>query len=221
MHKCERFRISKVTRIPVVLAVVIISSAALLTFVAFSAEKTALKITELFTKEEKKQAGLSKLTESELEALNAAILRTYVQLNVRGSAGSSSGSSARSAARDEDIDFYDSAAKAVAYIAADKDLTIYLWSGKPCAYLDNEDIYGFNGKHLGWFRSGLVYDHDGYVVAAVKGAFRTSVEFAPFKSFKEFKPFKSLKELKPLKPLWSKDWSSTPAKMFFLNGAEK
>jgi hypothetical protein len=52
-------------------------------------------------------------------------------------------------ARAGDIDFYNSGGKAVAYISADDNLTIYLWSGKPCAYLDDGDIYGFNGKHLG------------------------------------------------------------------------
>ncbi len=35
-------------------------------------------------------------------------------------------------------------------------LTIYLWGGKPVAYLSAESddgfhVYGFNGKHLGWF----------------------------------------------------------------------
>lgn len=127
----------------------------------------------------------------------------------------------RLAAQDDDIDFYDSAGKAVAYIDATQDLTIYLWSGKPCAYLDGEDIYGYNGKHLGWFHSGVVYDHDGYVVAGIAQVFLTPVQLAPLKALKQLCPLKGLKELSPLKPLFSREWSSTPAKIFFLGGANE
>lgn len=119
-----------------------------------------------------------------------------------------------------EVDLYGSTGSAVAYIAADNDMTVYLWSGEPCAYLDDEDIYGFSGKHLGWFRSGVVYDHDGRVVAAVADRFRSPVKVPPLKSLKQLRPLKSLKELKPLRPLFVQTWSSTPANLFFLQGAD-
>jgi len=51
----------------------------------------------------------------------------------------------------EEISLYDYKGDAVAYIDTDNDMTIYLWEGKPVAYLKaNKSIYGFNGKHLGW-----------------------------------------------------------------------
>src|SRR6266704_371891 len=90
---------------------------------------------------------------------------------------------------DDDIDLFDGRRQAVAYIASDADLTIYLWSGKPVAYLEGEDIYGFNGKHLGWFLHGVVYDPDGHIVAAVPEAFKSPVAPPPFKAFKQFRPF--------------------------------
>ena len=121
-------------------------------------------------------------------------------------------------ARAGDIDFYDSGGRAAAYITTDNNLTIYLWSGKPCAYLDGEDVYGFNGKHLGWFQSGLIYDNDGYVVAGVADAFRSGVALPPLKGLKQLIPLKSLKELKPLKPPFYNQWSGTPAELFFLQG---
>ena len=124
-------------------------------------------------------------------------------------------------AQDDDINFYDSSGRAVAYIDASQDLTIYLWSGKPCAYLDGENIYGFNGEHLGWFHSGIVYDHDGYVVAGIASVFLSPVRLAPFKGLKQLCPLKSLKELSPLKPLFSTIWSATPAQIFFLSGANE
>jgi len=121
---------------------------------------------------------------------------------------------------DDDIDLFDGRRQAVAYIASDADLTIYLWSGKPVAYfLEGEDIYGFNGKHLGWFLHGVVYDPDGHIVAAVPEAFKSPVAPPPFKAFKQFRPFKAFKEFKPFRPFLSKTWSSMLAKVFFLQGA--
>jgi hypothetical protein len=121
---------------------------------------------------------------------------------------------------DGEIDLYDSNGRAVAYIPKDDDMTIYLWSGQPCAYLDDEEIYGFNGNHLGWFRSGVAYDHAGDIVAAVADKFHTLAETSPLKGLQHLKPLKSLKELKPLKPGFSIWWSKTPAKDFFLKGAD-
>ncbi len=176
---------------------------------AGSKDKTSFAITDLFSTEEKKRAGLAKLSEEELRALNAAALNAFVKINAHN-------------ASTDDLDLYDASGRAVAYIAHeefDKDLTIYLWSGKPCTYLEDEDIYGFNGKHLGWFKSGLVYDHDGRIVVALAEAFRTPVEAPQPKSFKQLHPFKSFKEFKPLLPLFSRDWSRSTPKVFLLRGA--
>jgi hypothetical protein len=49
----------------------------------------------------------------------------------------------------------------VAYISNDQLRTIYLWDGHPVAYLYDYHVYGFNGRHLGWFINGVVYDSDG------------------------------------------------------------
>jgi len=45
----------------------------------------------------------------------------------------------------------------VAYIADDRE-TIYLWDGHAVAYLYEDKVYGCNGKHLGWFVDGIIYD---------------------------------------------------------------
>jgi hypothetical protein len=42
--------------------------------------------------------------------------------------------------------------------------TITLTNGQPVAYIQRPHVYGFNGKHLGWFREGLIFNHEGYVV---------------------------------------------------------
>lgn len=58
--------------------------------------------------------------------------------------------------------------QAVAYIVTEDDNTIYLWSGHAVAYLNERRIYGWKGKHLGWFIDGIVYDCLGHQVGFTK-----------------------------------------------------
>ncbi|MBN2123050.1 MAG: hypothetical protein JW821_02045 [Deltaproteobacteria bacterium] len=61
-----------------------------------------------------------------------------------------------------DTTLFDKSGEAIAYIASDYRGTIYLWEGEPVAYLHEEThVYGFNGRHLGWFVDGILYDHAG------------------------------------------------------------
>jgi hypothetical protein len=124
--------------------------------------------------------------------------------------------------QDDEISLFNSHGKPVAYIS--EDLTIFLWSGKPVAYIYNDSgtlhIYGFNGKHLGWLVKGVIYDHKGYVVGAVREAFVSAVEYEPYKSFKQFEPFKSFKEFAPFQPFLSNHWSDIPLNLFLLQGRE-
>ncbi len=125
------------------------------------------------------------------------------------------------AANDDEISLYDSTGKATAYVA--EELTIYLWSGKPVAYLDKDSaggfhVYGFNGKHLGWFVGGVLRDDQGKAVGAVAEAFATPPRSDPFKSFKQFTPFKAFQEFAPFRPAFSNTWSDTSLKLFLLQG---
>jgi hypothetical protein len=177
-----------------------------------------LTITDLFSTDEVKRAGLSKLSSDEIAALNASILRVFVQINTQTDSRKDVGLT--SGRRDsDDLDFYDSHGKAVVYLDDQgDDNTFYLWDGKPVAYLDEDNVYGFNGKHLGWIENGIIYDHSGNVEAALARVFSTPVTFASTKSFKQFKPFKGFKEFKPFKPFLNSTWSDTPAKSFFIAG---
>jgi len=179
--------------------------------------QTPSKLTDLFSADEAQKAGISKLNSDELAALNAAFFRVLMQLT--------SGSGTRTGvglnwSDSDDLDFYDSRGRAVAYLAADRDLTIYLWSGEPVAYLEEDSVFGFNGKHLGWLKDGAISDHDGHILAATAKRFKVPVAPAPPKSFKQFKPFKSFKEFKPFKPFFNLSWSELPARVFFLGGVD-
>ena len=61
-----------------------------------------------------------------------------------------------SAARGEEVPLLNHLGVGVAYVDRGDDSTIYLWGGIPTAYLDGTSIYGFNGRHLGWFEDGIV-----------------------------------------------------------------
>ena len=90
-----------------------------------------------------------------------------------------------------EISLYNLKGEAVAYIDTEDELNIYLWAGKPVVYLDGDSIYGFNGKHLGWFEDGIVRDHKGYAVGFIEGAVNIFTRLERFKGFKRFTPFKS------------------------------
>lgn len=124
------------------------------------------------------------------------------------------------APKDDEFSFYDSQGKATAYLELSDGLTFYLWSGEPAAYLDGESVFGFNGKHLGWYHQGLIYDHDGDIVVAPANAFREAPGTPPIRSVKSLKPLKGLKELKPLKPLFGRSWAKLPARVFFFLGVD-
>jgi hypothetical protein len=87
---------------------------------------------------------------------------------------------------------------AVAYLTDDYNATIYLWHGQQVAYLYNERmIYGINGKHLGWFIDGIIYDNSGERI----GFTSSSCPVAP--SSEPVKPKKLLKD--ELKPRWKEN----------------
>jgi hypothetical protein len=126
------------------------------------------------------------------------------------------------AAGDHDISLFDGHGKAAAYVANDDEMTVYLWSGEPLAYLDGDssdgfDVYGFNGQHLGWFVNGIIWDHEGKAACATKTRLLMT-PFEPFKSFKQFKPVKSVQRIAPLRPRFVQTWSDVPCKFWLAQG---
>ncbi|MBB1465422.1 4-fold beta flower protein [Vibrio splendidus] len=123
---------------------------------------------------------------------------------------------------EDEVSLFSGSGDASAYIALSDEMTIYLWSGKPVAYLSTDDnggyhVYGFNGKHLGWFINGVVRDHQGNAACATKELMK-STKFEPFKSFKEFKPFKAFQEFSPSRPGFSSSFGQTSCKFLMASG---
>lgn len=115
---------------------------------------------------------------------------------------------------ESETSLFSSTGDAVAYIALSDDLTIYLWEGKPAAYLTEDSagghhVYGFNGKHLGWFVNGIIRDHVGDTSCGIKEVM-TYTQIETFKGFKQFKPFKAFKEFAPFRPFFFNNFSQIP-----------
>ena len=116
---------------------------------------------------------------------------------------------------------HDRNGNAVAYIDYDDESTIYMWNGKPVAYLsDNNTIYGFNGKHLGWYEDGTFWNLQGEKAGFNKNASPVFTKFEPFKSFKNFKPFKSFKEFSKMKPFKKNSISAASLEQHLLGGGK-
>lgn len=123
----------------------------------------------------------------------------------------------------EEISLFDRDGNAIAYIDTDDDLTIYMWNGTPVAYLEASrrsgyDVYGFNGKHLGWFEKGIMRDHDGYIVGFQKNALYNYTRYEPYKSYKKYKPYKSYQEYAPYRPYDSSRFSTESLSLFLMRG---
>lgn len=101
------------------------------------------------------------------------------------------------------VTLFNGAGAAVAYVDYEDEATIYSFAGEPLAYLHDDHVYGFNGKHLGWFEQGVLRDHAGLSAGFVKDKSPVFTQFEPFKGFKQFKPFKGFQEFAPFKPFVS------------------
>ena len=127
-------------------------------------------------------------------------------------------------AADKEKTLFDSEGAAVAYIALDDELNIYLWKGEPVAYLKkdagNIHIYGFNGDHLGWFEKGIVYNSKGRAVGFVEGAVNNLTKLEPLKGLRKLTPLKALEKLAPLKPVFKNEFSDTPLKAYLIQGSK-
>ena len=111
-----------------------------------------------------------------------------------------------------------------AYIFAAEQYIIFLWDGTPAAYIhiadNNSHIYGFNGKHLGWFFQGFFHDHNGHIFGAVKSVHPRDTFDEPEKASKRRVPDQSPRQTPPERPLLSSSWIRTTLTEKLLSGIE-
>lgn len=107
----------------------------------------------------------------------------------------------------------------VSYIDYNDEATIYLWDGTPVAYLDEDSkIYGFNGKHLGWYENGIIRNLTGEKNGFNRSSLPCYARYEPYKSYKKYKPYKSYKEYSKYKPYYKYSSSNESLSQFLLRG---
>ncbi|MHB8761557.1 MAG: 4-fold beta flower protein [Coriobacteriia bacterium] len=113
---------------------------------------------------------------------------------------------------------YDAAGQPVAYIAEDGELAVYLWSGEAVAYIDGEIVRGWNGRHLGFFVHGVLYDTAGRRTGAVADQCSCVMRAEPVKQPKRAKRVKFAPHAPSSFPSWSMAYSDEPLVAFLGRG---
>ena len=122
------------------------------------------------------------------------------------------------------ITLYDENKEAIAYIDYNDEATIYTFEGEPVAYIElEEQVYGFNGKLLGWYSNGVLYDQTYHAVGAKHGIARGGIntvitKVEKIKGVKQIKPIKSAKGNDYVHPVLFDSWSKTTLTEFFAEG---
>lgn len=115
------------------------------------------------------------------------------------------------------IDFYSKLGAPVAYMEDGRH--IYLFSGKPVAFLSGNAVYLFSGKHIGWFEDGWIRNRVGkavfFTTNASGGPIRPVKRVKPVKGMKRVKPVKGVKQVKSVKRTKAFSWSDLSGEQFF------
>ena len=113
--------------------------------------------------------------------------------------------------------FYEKSGIVIAY--TDDGETIYLFTGEPVAYIYDDSVYSFTGRHIGWFTEGWITDDIGRYVLftenSMGGPARPARSARPAKGAKRAKPAKAARSAKPARPAKIPAWSGHSGIDFF------
>lgn len=117
----------------------------------------------------------------------------------------------------KEITSYDSNGVPIAYLEDDK--FIYLFSGRPAAYLIYDSVYSYTGEHLGRYDAGIIRDNCGSIVLVTEEATDSPIhplqQVKPEKLAKRPRPLKGFRQMPPPKPMDRPTWSNISAYQFF------
>ena len=117
-----------------------------------------------------------------------------------------------------EVTLYDRSGRPTAYIEMENDHTVYLWDGSPVAYTDGDNVYGFNGRHLGWFEQGILYDRYGQGIGFTSESCPSRVSSESPKGQKKVRPGKSGTATPPMKPVYDPTASDDDLTLFLRQG---
>jgi hypothetical protein len=114
---------------------------------------------------------------------------------------------------------YDRLGQPAAYVDDDGE-SVYLYSGKPVAWMDGDSLYAYSGAHLGWLRDGWVRDHHGDCVFFTEnttgsGPMKPMRRMKPMRGMKHMRPMRGMRHMAPTRPMGSLSWSDVTSEGFF------
>ena len=118
-----------------------------------------------------------------------------------------------------DTTLFDRKGQPIAYIADDPGKTVYLWSGHAVAYVDQEALVGWNGRQLGFFVRGRVYDARGRQAGSIAEECAYVPQAESAKSAKQTKRLKHSPEPQRPRPKLSLAYAEAPLLNLLQRGA--
>jgi hypothetical protein len=110
-----------------------------------------------------------------------------------------------------EIDFYDHTGRPVAY--TDDGENIYLWGGRPVAFLSDDRVYSFSGRFVGWFWDGWIRDRYGdcvlFTSEATGGPAKPALQSRPARDAQQARRERGTQQAPPARPAPSANWSKS------------
>ncbi|ORC57679.1 hypothetical protein BZK31_18540 [Pseudomonas floridensis] len=118
------------------------------------------------------------------------------------------------------VSFYDRHGRAIAWYDDEQDSpAIYMYSGRPVAWISEESIYAYSGVHLGWFVDGWIRDARGNAVCFTTdcsgGPARPARQARPATGARQARPARGARQARPPKPARTSSWSTLTGEGFF------
>ena len=113
--------------------------------------------------------------------------------------------------------FYNKKGSLIAY--TEDSCHVFSFIGDPLAYINDDSVYTYEGKHLGFYQDGWIRDNDGMCVFFTKDAKSgpplAMKDIGPVKSQKSKIPVKKPREQPLKKPDIKQVWSELSSAKFF------
>jgi hypothetical protein len=124
--------------------------------------------------------------------------------------------------RADEVTLYRVDGQPVAYIDSGDAMTIRMWTGEAVAYVENTGdgflVYGFNGRHLGWFERGVIWNTGGFAQCAIRQVLSVAPYAEPAKFAKYAKLAKSAPNTPWAKPAYTSTFDRVPCDTFLKTG---
>ena len=105
-----------------------------------------------------------------------------------------------------DVALFNKHGKPVAYIAEDGEI-IYTWDGRAVAYISEDRVYGYNGKQIGWYIDGTIFDIYGYRAGFVKRKSPVATQMEPMKPSRQMPRIRQMPQAAVVKPAMNYGYS--------------